>query len=213
MKTTSLLIFAFLFLLIGLYISLQRQLREKQLEKINRALAEQDFLSFDRYTGSLLSRLTFTPYDRSCIRLNGAFLRKDKDYTDQVIKEFELLDLNQLQKQDIYLRIFNYYMSEKDYGKAERYKERICREIKDKELVRQTEVIYDIYALQSSGHLEELLNSLEELPMNQRGYTEMLISDSYKNLEDHRNAKKYKELSLAHFKQLEKDIKQQKSTE
>ena len=103
---------------------------------------------------------------------------------------------------DIYLLLYFQYHYKK-----------ILRELKDEQLQKQTVAIYDIYALHSSEHIEELVHDLEDLEMSQRGYLEMLISDSYKNADDLKNAKKYKKLSLMHFKQLEQEIKQKKNVE
>ena len=210
MKTTNLLLFTSFFLLVLLLVTLQKQLRDKILNKISSSLENNDFVTFDQITKSLLARLLIPSFDLQCLRLNAAFLRKDTDYADKVIREFDLLDLSNAQKEDVYLRIFNYYMSEKDYDKAKRYKDNILRELKDKELKKQTVAIYDIYALNSGEHVAELLESLEGLPEHQRGYTEMLIADSYRNLNDNKNARKYKDLSLRHFEQLKKEIERNK---
>ena len=209
MKIENIPLFIAFFVLILFVVFGQKFLAEYFFAKMSEALSNDDFVSFDKYANNFFSRFLFSPFELNYMKLNAAFLRDDKKHTDAVIRDFELIDMRENQKEDVYMRIFNYYMAEKNYPKAKFYMEKIDKEIKNPSIKEECKMIYDIYACKSSNHLNKLLEDLKDQPVEQRGYTEMLISDSYQNMGDKKNAKKYKDLSLNHFKMLEEKIRKQ----
>ena len=200
----------FLIIIVVLFVFVfgQRELRNHYINKLTGLLSAGDFAGFEALSNRFLVKLLFTPYNHAYMRLNAAMMQQDKAKIDGIFKEFLLIDdMSEQQKEDIYMKAFNYYMNEKDYDTADKYKEVIMKKVRDPQLKEQTEIIYDIYALKSAEPLEKLLAQNEQTPENQRGFGEMLISECYKNQGDEKNAEKYKKLSLTHFKQLENAIR------
>ena len=207
MKIENLFIFIALFAFFSLLAIGQRALSDRYLRKMTEAISSGDFEGFSKIADSFLTKLLFPPFNLCYLKLNAAILEGDPEKFEQAVRNFSLVSMNQYQKSDLYHKIFNHYMSEKDYEKAKVYLDRIEKEVKNEDLKEQDRYVYDIYALNSGEHLDQLLTKREETPEKERGFLEMLISDSYKNLNDNKNADRYKEMSIRHLKQLEESIR------
>lgn len=210
MKIENIWVFLAVFFTIIVVVVGQKSLRDRYLGRLAKALSKNDYELFDKYADGIAVKLLFDSFSIAYMKLNSAFLQDDKQIVDKAFKEFEYIDMSPKQKEDVYSKAFNYYMNSHDYERARIYVERIDREMSKMPIAKQCQMVYDIYALNSIEHIDALIEECDKTPVNQRGFIEMLISDSYKNKNDAKNAKKYKELSLAHFKALENDIKKGK---
>ena len=207
MKIQNLFLFLALFAFFTLLAVGQRSLSESYLKKMTDAITAGDFEGFRKIADSFLTKLLFPPFNLCYLKLNAAILEGDHEKTEQAIRSFSLVNMNEYQKSDLYHKIFNHYMSEKDYEKAKVYLDKIEKEVRNPDLKEQDRYVYDIYALNSAEHIDKLLAKREETPEKERGFLEMLISDSYRNRNDIKNADRYKEMSIRHLKQLEESIR------
>ena len=114
MKAENVFLFAGLFFLVLVFALLQKVLSDRYLMKMTKALENKDYEAFEKMASSFFVRLLYSPFNLQYLKLNEAFLKEDKEYTDEIIRGFELIDMNAMQKEDVLLRIFNYYMAEEN---------------------------------------------------------------------------------------------------
>lgn len=181
-----------------------KMIGDKYFEKMSKALEEKDFETFNKISDTKISRLIFSPFNLNYLKFNAAIVGEDENEIETCLKCFDYTKIIDSQKDEIYSCAFNYYMSKNNYEKANEYKNKILNESNNIELRDQVVKMYDIYALKSIDYLDELLIECEETDDKERGFVERLICETYKNLGDPVNSKKYNELSLRHFEMMKK---------
>ena len=102
------------------------------------------------------------------------------------------------QKENYYMKAFNFFIGLKDKKNSKKYLD-LINELPNDRMKAEANRVYNIYILKNDKYLKELLEELENMEDRQKGVNEYLISIIYKNKHDLENAKKYEELSKKHF--------------
>mgnify|MGYP005784515261 FL=1 len=150
------------------------------------------------------------------MKLNIFLMRKDEQRTDE---EFDvLLDMKvgKTMRRDAVLKAFYYYVKRRDGGRTRKLIAEI-RGFQDAEdTIRECEMLFDIYILGRSNHMEELLKDLDTLPPQQRAVHEYLLSLQYENRGEKERAREYEDRSVKTLKdalEAEKKRREEKQKE
>ena len=96
-------------------------IQNKKLNEMVALLNEKNFDEFDRLMDSRLVKLVFDPFNVDYIKLNGCIYKQDKKAIDNAFSRFDQVKLTALQRDDIDLKAFNYYLSEGTVAKVHKY--------------------------------------------------------------------------------------------
>ena len=168
-------------------------------------LKQKDFKKLDELLDSKVTQFFFAPFNLDYLRLNSAIMQNDKELIKKCFDDFDHHHLNRKQKEEVYMKGFNYFIYEKDYDNAKKYLDKV-NTLDNEKIKQEAECIYDIYALKGYKYLDFLLDETEKLDDMYKGVNEFLISLMYKNKGDEAMSQKYSELSKKHMKLLDKHI-------
>lgn len=169
-------------------------------------LKKKDFEKLDELLASKTTQFFFAPFNIDYLRLNSAIMRNDSEMIKKCFKAFDGKRLNKKQKEEVYMKGFNYFIYEKDYDNAKIYLDKV-NTLDNENMKQEAECIYDVYALNGYKYLDFLLEQTEKLDDIYKGVNEYLISMMYKNKGDEALSSKYQELSKKHMKLLDEHIK------
>lgn len=189
-KTISLVLIIFVvFLLFEWY---QRRKRNNAINSLMTYLNNKDYDSFEKACETKEVKAYIPDYNLNFLKLSAALMQNDNNKIESIIKEFDNIKMTDAQKKALYDRCFYYYVGTQNKNKAETYYQLLMSmDGVDKNLYS---CFYDTYILKGSKYLDDLLNKVENLPINQKLGHYTLIADMYRNKNDDTNAAKYDEL-------------------
>lgn len=186
-----LILLCILFYIILLFIKSSMQ------KKLVLAIKQKDFQSFDRLINRSLIRALFPPYNLEYLKLNRYLLEDNKGKIDQ---QFDLLlrASKKSQKEDIFLKAFEYYAFNQNKKKANKYFEEL-QKLKNPKITKYVNLIYDVFVLNQSNHIEELEKDFENVSQDQKRFYAQLLFMQYKNINNELKQNYYKEFLKASY--------------
>lgn len=174
-----LIIILIVVLIIYLVLIFLKRMFQKRLYQF---LEERDFNSFDKTVNSILIKWMFLPYNLEYLKLNRYLLEDDKEKVDS---QFDVLlrTAKKSQKQDIFLKAFEYYSFERNKTKAKRYYNEL-KTINDGNLSKYVDLLYDVLVLNKTNHIEELEKDFDSLEVEQKQFYAQLLWKQYKSLKN-----------------------------
>ena len=180
-------------------------LKKKQYGKILDAIRMKDHQKFVSLCNDDLTKFLFPEMYLDTLRLDEAMIRNDRAEISYVLAHLLKADLSERDREKIYARAYNYYLSVHEERRCREWFERI-RKLKNQNLIRECSRTYNIYIEKGDRYLDEMLEELKETEPEKAGANEYLISLMYANRKDRANEKKYRELAQTHLKQLDEKI-------
>ena len=179
--------------------------KRKTYNELVNLLEKQDYRKFDELIKSTKVKFLFPPFNIDYIKLNRYILAQDRNNTDMMFETLIKHRLNKKQKQEVYMKGFNYYISLDIKPKAKEFYD-LIQSLDNAQIKRETERLYDTYVLDGYKFLDEMLDELDEVDETYRGPNEYLISLMYKNKGDEAKSKEYLKLAEKHMELLDKEI-------
>lgn len=191
MKERAAVIFIFfLILCIGYYyyISIRGKII---LNKLSEYLIQRKFHEFDALVCSRQAGKYVKPFNLDFIRMNRDILSEDKKAAGSWLEHFRKVNMNERQKESVYLRLFFYFLATEDLDEAEECYRQLCslKHITDRKTVMRT---YDTYVEKGFRYLKETEEELLSAPERNKPALEALLADMYANAGDEINAEKYR---------------------
>lgn len=183
-----------------------RILRNNVFKKMNEAVANGDQESFNQLTKNKINTLVVPPYTIEMLKLNMAYIQNDTQEIGIIFDELSHKGLNEKQAMEVWMKAFNYYLSEEDWKKCKEYKERIDKLTHYEAVKRDVDRTYDIVVLHEISYLDELIKENESIDETKRSASEYLIAKIYQNKGDTINSQKYAQLSRKHFYMLNAEL-------
>lgn len=175
------------------FIFIKRLIYGKLVRSVTYNQSEYEKLKNKISTKLFISRFTILFLD-----LNLAIIQNNVGKVNTLMKEIKHFNPSDTKAKIIYSMLFNYYLNTKHYKEAKECYE-IIKNLKDEQLVKETERMYNIFILKNDKYLNEMLDELEDIEEKNRFPHEYLISMMYKNINNHEMAKKYEDLAKKHL--------------
>lgn len=195
METKVLILIMFL-LIVGEPIA-QYFLKKYYQNKVFICFKTQDYEGLEKILNNKIVRFVFLPFNVEYCRLNEALLANNKK---MINKQFDILlemKLNEHQKEDVYLNGFNYYLSEEDNKKIQKFY-KLSRSLKNEDLKKSISISYNIFVEKGYDYLDEILQTYEQCEEKEKYINEYLLSVMYRNKGDCEKAKHFETLAKTH---------------
>lgn len=156
--------------------------------------------AYDKLAAKKAVRLLVPPFNLHYMRLNLYMMQKNEQKIDE---EFDILlemKTGKLMRQEIVLKAFYYYVKLKSGKRCQPLLEEL-HTFANEDTKKECDILYDIYVLKKSNHIGELLENIEELPLEQRAINEYLVSLQYLNQNKPDLAKEHEERSTAYLEE------------
>lgn len=173
-------------------------LKTKNYQKLVSYLETGDYDLFHQKINQPLIQFLFPKSSLLDLKFNAALIQQNKKEATQYLEALCAMPLTASQKENYYMKAFNFFIGIKDKKNSKKYLDLINEGSNDRMKVEANRV-YNIYILKNDKDLEDLLDEIENMEDQQKGVNEFLISLIYKNKKDTVNAKKYEDLSKEHF--------------
>ncbi len=203
--STLVLIFVVLAITISLFINHKKK---KIYVELITLIEDGDSLEFESKINDKMTRLLFNPFQLDYLRLNEAIISTDSKKIEEALSIFDKRRLNDKQKEDIYMKGFNYYISIENKQGAKKYLD-LINELPNEQMKKETNIIYDTYIMKGHHYLDEIIEETEELEDTYKGVNEFLISKMYENKNDEKMAKEYYRRAEKHMKLLDDKLKKE----
>jgi len=161
--------------------------------KITKMLMQSDFEQFDQYIDSTLVKLVLHPFNRDYLKLNAAFLQKNKKLIDQRVDVLNSRGLNDKQKEEVYRNVFAYYVTNGNKERAKECVRRLQTIKKNKKVGQQAELIYKVQLEKSYEGLEELVEREKTVGGEEKMFCCNVIAMMYKNKGDNQKSDEYQQ--------------------
>lgn len=172
-------------------------LKNYQIKKYSTLLAKEEVDECLKLADSTFMKYLFPPYNLERLKLNAIMVRgKKKEIIAQYDRMFSMR-LNDVQKENLALIAFNYYVRNEEKGRAEIMLS-ILKEGKNEQVKKEAQVLYDIFLLKKFNYIEEMENILDEVDMQRRRLFEYLLYMQYTNKKDMKKATHYELLYKKH---------------
>ena len=169
-------------------------LKRTQFNKLARALQTQDFETFDRMVDSKLMKYLYPQFNLDYIKLNSYVMRGDEKKIDAGIQQLLNYKMSLKQKEDVYMKAFNYYVGAEKPGKAKQALD-LVKTLEHPAMEAEAQRIYDIFIVKKYNYIDEMLEAFETQPDDAKGITAYLLSVQYENKGDKEKANEYLEVS------------------
>lgn len=196
-------IIVLLFIFSGVY---KRYLRKKLLDDLFICMQHGDEEGFTKILTSFNGRMIIPPFNRDYLRLNYALLHGQNAKAEEILAAFADKHLNAKQKEEVYVKGFNYYLAKEDHDKAAHYLE-LAKSLKNEKLLKELDRNYDVYLAHGYKYLDATLKELATLEENYRGPGEYLVAKMYENKGDEAKAQEYYHKSEESIKKLDAKLK------
>lgn len=192
-------------------IVIPNAMRKKYQDQFVKLFSQQKFDELEQLLNKKSVRYFFMPFNLEYIRLNMAFIKGDEKAIDKQFEVFDKISMNTKQKEDLFVKEFNYYIMMEDYDKAQKPYEAI-QNLKNEQIKKAANITYDIFVKKGHQYLEEIEKGYEECPEQAKGYNAYLISLMYENKGDKENSEKYRLIAKEKLEQLPEKEKQNEET-
>ncbi|MEY8257733.1 hypothetical protein AAK706_08375 [Erysipelotrichaceae bacterium 66-17] len=157
-----------------------------------------EYADFDEKINRKWTQFLFPKTSILDLKLNAALVQKKKKEAIRLLDELCSLPLVLSQKENYYMKAFNFFVGINDEKNSGRYLKKI-NELPNDRIKLEANRVYNIFILKNDKDLGDLLQELEGFEEDEKGINEYLISVIYTNKKDLVNAKKFEELSRKHF--------------
>lgn len=175
-----------------------RIIKVRRQEELLILLHQQDYDGFDQLVNDKFTRALFPRFNLEYLKLNSLIIQAKSKEIDKSFKTIFELKMTVPQKQDIYMKAFNYYVGMENKAKSKEMLD-VINSFNNEEMKEEANVIYDIFILKRSNHLDRMLEEIKDQDDAVKGITEYLISVQYENIGDKKQASKYLDLSKKHL--------------
>ena len=165
-------------------------------------MAAKQWDEFDRLLDGKLTSMLYPRYNRDYLRLNSYLLREDHKRADEMFDLLLGLNLPKMQRVDLVIKAFNYYVGQEDRKKAKE----LLHEIKGFEggqaetVAHECQLMYDTMILKRHNDIPELERMLEDVGDDpvKRCRLEYLLALQYQNKGDEAKFQEFLEKSGQH---------------
>ncbi len=165
--------------------------RDDVAQRLTQYLVHKEYDKFDELVDSKEAKRVIPSYNLAYFKLNKAIQMNKDQEVDQLMQEIGGIKMSNRQKEELYLRVYNYYVFKHRKQKAVYYLTKIKEEIKDEGLILYCTRLYDIEILKKDDLLNPLLEELEDLSGQQQVWDLTLVSLIYKNQNNEEKAMEY----------------------
>lgn len=163
--------------------------------KLEQYLLMKDYDRLEKTLDSFFCKVTYTPFRREMLRLNGYSMQGDVGRVEQQFS-FMFSKMRLTSEQEIILtqRGFYYYMEQKEYKKAEQLLNHLKKIDSKNHSVKIMDIMYDILVRKETKYIDVLKASIKHLENSESkniGIIEYLIGLQYSYLNDADNMKTY----------------------
>ena len=170
-------------------------------ETTHTMLTKKDIVRFNKIVYSKIIKFLFPPYNIEYLKLNSALLENNKKEINKQFEKMFKYRLSHMQKKDLLMKAFNYYITIGDDKHAKKVLN-IIMQTDDDDLKKETEMLYKILFENSSEYIDAMLKTLCDASEQDRPFVEYLLYHQYKNMNDKENSSLYKEKYIQHAKEL-----------
>lgn len=165
-------------------------------------MAAKQWDEFDRLLDGKLTSMLYPRYNRDYLRLNSYLLREDHERAGEMFDLLLGLNLPKMQRVDLVIKAFNYYVGQEDRKKSKE----LLHEIKGFEggqaeaVAHECQLMYDTMILKRHNDIPELERMLEDVGDDpvKRCRLEYLLALQYKNKGDEAKFQEFLEKSGQH---------------
>ncbi len=173
-------------------------LKTKSYQTLVSYLETGDYDLFNQKINQPFIQFLFPKSSLLDLKFNAALIQQNKKEATQYLEALCAMSLTVSQKENYYMKAFNFFIGIKDKKNSKKYLDFINEGSNDR-MKLEANRVYNIYILKNDKDLEDLLDEIENMEDQEKGVNEFLISIIYKNKKDKVNAKKYEDLSKEHF--------------
>ena len=184
-----------------LFILLLKLLKEWKMRQLIQCLQKKDIVRFNKIVYSKIIKFLFPPYNIEYLKLNSTLLENNKKEINKQFEKMFKYRLSHMQKKDLLMKAFNYYITIGDDKHAKKVLN-IIMQTDDDDLKKETEMLYKILFENSSEYIDAMLKTLCDASEQDRPFVEYLLYHQYKNMNDKENSSLYKEKYMQHAKEL-----------
>ena len=147
---------------VSVFFSVKKRTTFKRLQQL---MAAKQWDEFDRLLDGKLTSMLYPRYNRDYLRLNSYLLREDHKRADEMFDLLLGLNLPKMQRVDLVIKAFNYYVGQEDRKKSKE----LLHEIKGFEggqaeaVAHECQLMYDTMILKRHNDIPELERMLEDV--------------------------------------------------
>lgn len=176
-----------------------------RFNKLILLLQQQQFKQFDELINKKSSTFLFPYFNSEYLKLNSYLIRGDQKQIEKSFDNLFKTNLSKKQKEDIYMKAFNYYVGMENKQKVKQIVA-VIDTLNNETMQKEVHTIYDIFILKKANYIEVMEASFDELDDNSKGITAYLLSVQYSNIKDTKKEKEYRELSKKFLSASEEEI-------
>ena len=171
------------------------------MNKLSENLVKRNLEGFDKLRNNPLTKVLVKSVNLFYLDLNRAMAGHDDSQVLNLLKIAGKLRISTEQKEDICIKVFYYYLSaENKDGCRKSY--RMLKDINPDNVT--LDIINDTFVEGGYKYLEEILESYDNSPEEQKASQASLLAAMYENKGDKAKAKKYHEISERYINRLKK---------
>lgn len=184
-------------IIIGMVIIIRLIVNKIVSGKLEQYVLLEDYEKLDKILDNFFCKITYTPFRREMLRLNGYSMQNNVGKVEQQFAfMFKNMRLTKEQEMLLAQRGFYYYMERKEYKKAEKMLKKISDIDSNYSSLKIMRLMFDILAKKETKYIEALKLSIENINNGEKnnkniGIIEYLIALQYSYLKDTDNAKTY----------------------
>ncbi|TDW20578.1 hypothetical protein EDD63_11244 [Breznakia blatticola] len=182
------------FVVVALSTIVIQVLKRTQFKKLLTYLQTGDFKTFEAKIDTPLMKYLYPQFNRDYLRLNAYVLQGDEKKIEAGLQKLLSYKMSKKQKEDVYMKAFNYYVGVEKPGKAKEALD-LVKTLDHPAMEAEAQRIYDIFMMKKSNYIDEMLEQFEMQDSTAKGVTAYLLSVQYENKGDKANAKKYADIS------------------
>ena len=183
----------------SVFFSVKKRTTFKRLQQL---MAAKQWDEFDRLLDGKLTSMLYPRYNRDYLRLNSYLLREDHKRADEMFNLLLGLNLPKMQRVDLVIKAFNYYVGQEDRKKSKE----LLHEIEGFEggqaeaVAHECQLMYDTMILKRHNDIPELERMLKEAGDDKvkSCRLEYLLALQYKNKGDEAKFQEFLEKSGQH---------------
>ncbi len=175
--------------------------RRMVVNSVENSLLQGNFDKFDKQIKRWYIKIFIQPFNVDFLKLNRAILSEDKEMTDEMFEHFDHVNLNEDQKEQVYYRGFQYYVTEGNRKMSDKYYD-LIKDLSNEDLINYVDRLYDVYVRKGWKYLDEMIDEVQEddgLTKDEQLEHYSMISTMYDNKGDKKNADKYMDIITSEF--------------
>ncbi|MGN1398872.1 MAG: hypothetical protein ACI4WG_02595 [Erysipelotrichaceae bacterium] len=146
----------------------------------------------------------FMPFNLEYIRLNIALIKEDSQAIDKQIDLLTGMKMTEKQKEDVYIKALNYYVTMDDVDRAKKIYE-LAMTLKNESLKKSADITYDVFVNKGYKYLDELEKNLDNCPKEYKVFNSYLVALMYEHKGDKQKADYYHDMTEKLKKQFIKE--------